>query len=352
MKILYLSCHSVLEYQELRLFTEMDSEVNANLDVEVFSMGAYMNPTQSGDYMRSVIPKGRLYADLYGIAMQCDKDNIHPELIKWADVIVSMHNAKLPGVKWEQPWIAQNWSKFTEAKKKVVWRSIGQSTPAIERELKPFRTKGLKVVRYSPREERIPEYCGSDAMIRFAEDPEDYKGWVGDNLQVITFAQSFKKRGEHLGFSLWDKVTANYRRKVFGTGNEDLGAEGGGQVAWQHLKNELRENRVYFYYGTQPASYTLSFIEAMMTGIPIVAVGPKLRNTIYNMETYEIGDIISNGVNGFISDNIDELRGYIDLLLRDKDRAKVIGDAGRNTAIQLFERKHIMGQWADLFKGI
>lgn len=355
MKILYLSAHSVLEFDEISLLTELDTILpeGQKLDIEVFSMGAYSNPTQAGDYLRSVIPKGKFYPELYAVYMQCDKDLIHPELVKWADVIFSMHNSAVPGQRHFQPWIVNNWKLFSENKKKVVWRSIGQSIPQIESELKPYRSKGMNIVRYSPLEEKIPEYAGSDALIRFYKDPDEYNGWQGDKLQVITIAQSFKKRGEHLGFSVFDRATANFKRKVFGTENADLEEMNGGLVDHQHLKNELRENRVFFYYGTQPAPYTLSLIEAMMTGIPVVAVGPKLRNTgIYKWPQYEVPEIISNGVNGFWSDNYDELSSYIDLLMKDKERAQAIGQAGRDTAIKLFGKKQRMVEWIDFLRRI
>ena len=285
--------------------------------------------------------------------MQCDKDNIHPELLDWCDVVWFMHNAAIPGQAEQQRWLVKNWKEIAQRKKKTIWRSIGQSTPAVEVEIKPYRSKGMNIVRYSPFEEKLPEYAGQDAIIRFYKDADEFYGWQGDRLQVITIAQNFKKRGQHLGFSVFDRVTANFPRKVFGTENSDLGDMNGGLVDFQHLKNELQENRVFFYYGTQPAPYTLSVIEAMMTGIPVVAVGPKLRDTgIYKWPHYEIPDIIQNGVNGFWSDEIGELQTYIKLLFEDKDRAKTISDAGRNTAIKLFGKRGRMEEWADFLKKI
>ncbi|MFY0784083.1 hypothetical protein AB1K18_28080 [Peribacillus simplex] len=38
------------------------------------------------------------------------------------------------------------------------------------------------------------------------------------------------------------------------------------------MKQEMRENRAFFYTGTRITSYTLGFIEAFMTGIPIVSI--------------------------------------------------------------------------------
>ena len=67
MKILYSSSHSVLEFDEISLLTEIDDILpeNEKLNIEVFSMGAFSNPTQNADYMRSIIPKGKFYLQLY-----------------------------------------------------------------------------------------------------------------------------------------------------------------------------------------------------------------------------------------------------------------------------------------------
>jgi len=352
MKILFLSVHSVLEYQELSILTELDEKAQAGLDIEVFSVnGAYMNPTQSGDYMRSVIPNGRHYPHLFNVALQCDKDNLHPELIDWADVIFMHHNSAIPNQDTPQRWLSNNWDLFTKKKKRVVWRSIGQSTPEIEEFLQSYKKRGLVILRYSPYEHHIPNYAGHDAIIRFSEDPSVYDRWIGERERIITVAQSMKQRGNHLGFPIFEEATEGLNRKVFGPGNEDLGELWGGVIPYSELKANLREDRAYFYFGTVPAPYTLTFIEAMMTGIPVIAAGPKLRQIApYNWPCYEIPDIISNGVNGFISDSVHDLRGYAEMLLADKAKAEKIGEAGRNTAIKLFGRKERMDEWVTFLK--
>lgn len=351
MNILYLSSHSVLEYDELCILTEIEQATDPGFNINVFSMGAYSNPTQSGDYKRGVIPKGKFDPHLYNLAMQCDKDDIHPELLKWADVCIMMHNSALPRQKEQQRWVVRNWQACKENNVKVVWRSIGQSTPAIEEELSRYKMQGLKIIRYSPLEEKLPHYAGSDAMIRFAKDEDEFSGWTGDRQQVITIAQSFKKRAEHLGFSTFEKIAGEFKPKVFGTDNDDLGSMFGGSPSYEELKAELRGNRVFFYFGTIPAPYTLSFIEAWMTGIPIVAVGKVLRRMIpYEWENYEIPELITNGVNGFVSDNVPELKNYIKSLLEDQELALRIGAAGRAKAIELFGKKQRMIEWSDFIR--
>ncbi len=333
------------------LLTELEEKANPGFGVEVFSLGAFSNPTQSGDYKRSVISKGRFYPDLFNLAMQSDKDNIHPELLKWSDVCIMMHNSAMPGQKEQQRWLVRNWQAFKDNNVKVLWRSIGQSVPQIEEELARYKMQGLRIIRYSSLEEKLPHYAGSDALIRFAKDENEFHNWTGERQQVITIGQSIKKRSQHLGFPIMEKVFSGFQAKIFGTDNEDLGQLFGGAPSYEELKAVLRENRVFFYFGTVPAPYTLSFIEAMMTGIPVVAVGQGLRRmSPYDWPNYEVPDIISNGVNGYVSDSIDELRNYVQMLMDDGELAQRIGDAGRKTAIGLFGKRQRMIEWSDMLR--
>jgi hypothetical protein len=48
-----------------------------------------------------------------------------------------------------------------------------------------------------------------------------------------------------------------------------------GALPYDEMRDYLRRIRAYLYTGTQPASYTLGLIEAMMTGVPVVSIGPE-----------------------------------------------------------------------------
>jgi len=174
--ILYLSTHEILEYDEIKLFTELGHNV--------FSLGAYTSSNQGG-LMRGEVPNLYQNEPLKAIALQSSKEHLHPEIVDWADIIISMHNSRisvfpvaeevLEGDEYipQQPWIVNNWPLFQEKKKKVVWRSIGQSVLNTEAELSRYKDVGLKIVRYSPKEKNIPGYCGADATIRFYPQPEE-----------------------------------------------------------------------------------------------------------------------------------------------------------------------------------
>lgn len=331
--MIYLSCHSILEYDEVSLFTE--------LGLDIFCHGAYANPNRPGDEKRPPI-KGKYRDHLVQIAMRYGKDNLHPELIEPFDVVYVMH---IPD------WVTENWGKMKH--KIVVWRSIGQSTNDVENRLSVPRYQGMKIVRYSSIERTIPGYIGEDAIIRFCKDPEEFGNWNGQDKKVITLCQSMKKRDKYCNFSLFEAVSQGWNRKLYGPDNDDAGDINGGCLSYEDLKKELRNSRVYFYTGTHPAPYTLNFMEAWMTGIPIVAAGPRFGNAHYlGQYTYEIPIIIQNGVNGFWSDNPMELIEYIKRLMDDYELARRIGDAGRKSAIELFGKEKAKKQWQEFFESL
>jgi glycosyltransferase involved in cell wall biosynthesis len=134
---------------------------------------------------------------------------------------------------------------------------------------------------------------------------------------------------------------------LYGGGNESL-TFAGGMLSLDEQKKVLRTARAYFNANTHPASYTLSFIEAWMTGIPVVSVGPMLgnpRNAEYTQETFEVPDLITDGVNGYCSDDPQRLRTVLQDLLNDEALARSIGAAGRGRAIELFGIESVRDQW-------
>lgn len=338
MKILYVSCHEILEFDELTLFKE--------LGYEFFSpMGAYY--TLSGGALRPRLenpthPKQfeeictkLLVNDPFGEATRA---NLPQEMIDWADVVIFMHKPE---------WVRSNWGKVRH--KKVVLRTIGQMVPAQERDMKPLVDQGLKILRYSPAERRIPDFAGEAGLIRFYKDPEEFKGWTGEIEKVLTFNQSIKQRGDHCHYEDYEKVTKDLPRSLYGPGNEVL-PYSPGALTYDQQKEALRQHRVYMYTHTEPASYTLNFIEALMTGIPTVSFGPFIADQIYTTHAYEIPEIIQHGVNGFVSDVESTLQESLNFMLKNPEAAKQIGEAGRRTAIELFGKETIKEQWREFLE--
>lgn len=331
MKLLYLSCHAILEYDELKLFEE--------LGIDYFSLGSYIDPQNPVDSIRPPLTK---VVDQELFHMPHDREELTKEFIDKFDTIIVMHIPK---------WIIANWEVMKT--KRVILRTIGQSTPETERLLAPYIKEGLEVVRYSQREKYIEGNIGCDKIIHFYKDPEQFRAYGGYTREAITFAQNMIDREEYCHFDVFKQIVAGVPAHVYGPKNENAGELNGGFLSYDQMREKYRDSRVYIYTGTQPASYTLNFIEAFMTGIPIVAVGPKIGNSlqIAGKETYQIPDFIQHAVNGYISDDVEQLNQTVKMLLDDPSLCRLIGGQGRRTAIELFGKDMIKSKWKE-FLGV
>ena len=107
------------------------------------------------------------------------------------------------------------------------------------------------------------------------------------------------------------------------------------------MRLELRANRAYLYTGTQPASYTLGLIEAMMTGIPIVSIGPAWMKVFpYGPALFEGHEITQRYSNSPI-----EAGRLLSALLDNEKLAMQISAVQRARAIGLFSKQTIGPQW-------
>lgn len=336
--ILYLSCHSVLEYDEVSLFTELGHNV--------FSHGAYIDPEGNPLLPRPGIP-GLKYMDRFAqLARENPQTKLPREMIEWADVVIVMH---------EPAYISGNWSLFRELNKPVIWRSIGQSSREVEKIISFYKTEGLKIVRYSPREKNIPLFAGEDAMIRFYKDEKEFRPWTGSSGQVVNFTQTLKGRRQFCHYDQVMPVVSHFNGMVYGGGNSDLGERNGGQIPWEKMKEVLRDAGVFIYGGSWPACYTLSLMEAMMAGVPIVAINRRLAQELPGipyLDFYEVDEMIQDGVSGFTCDSVDEMIEKTQKLLQDRELSESFSKNVRERAIQYFGKERIKNQWDKFLRSL
>lgn len=327
MKLLYLSCHEILEYDEVKLFNEMG--------IDIFSAGVYANPNYRAGMKRPGIEGLKHYEDLERSASTFVSSGyiIPQELIDWADTILYMHMPES---------LERNWERIKN--KRVIFRSIGQCVGHQEMILRRLKAQGLEIVRYSPTEENLPNYAGSDALIRFYKDQDEYSLWQGTIPRILNITQSMLQRSDFVQYYEIKKVTEALPIDIYGIGNEKL-PNCEGEVSDEKQKALYRQYRVYIYGGTWPAPYTLSFIEAMMTGIPMIAIGKGLVEKTKGVEFYEVPEIIDDGRNGYVSDDLNYLRAAAETMLNNYEHAQQISGAGRATAIELFGKSNIKKQW-------
>lgn len=104
---------------------------------------------------------------------------------------------------------------------------------------------------------------------------------------------------------------------------------------FQNYVNELRKYSVYFN-PTLRSPMPRARGEAMMCGLVTVSA-----------HNHDVDLFIINGVNGFYSDNSSELRDYLLYLSENPEQMRKIGQAGRQTALDLFNHDRYLQQWED-----
>jgi glycosyltransferase involved in cell wall biosynthesis len=313
-----------------------------DLGHEVFSNGAYIDPKGHISLPRPGLKGAIMYPELVKLAQSYPRNKMPDEMIEPFDVIILMH---CPGVLFEL------WPRIKH--KKVIWRSIGQSVGNLEKRLQPLFAEGLKIVRYSPKEKSIPNYAGETAMIRFYKDERTYSGWIGDNKTIINFSQSLKGRRNFCHYDQIMPLIEKFDGLVYGSGNEDLESYNGGQIPFDQQIRTMRHARAMVYGGTWPAPYTLSFIEALMMGLPIVAISKKLAHldNFEGLDFYEVDEILST-ISGIVCDSPEQMIKETKRLMDDDDHAKNISVRQRKLAIELFGKPQISQQWKELLESL
>ena len=321
----------------------------ARLGVDAFSVGGYIDPRSPHDPKRDPVdiafhPDLKAAVDAIGAHdnLGAAQEWLPDALLDWADVIVYHHH--LPRLFGQWPrirrWLDQG------SHRRVIWRSIGQSVTGNEQDAAPFMADGLERVLYSPKERNIPGFSGGDSpVIRFYKDPDEWNGWTGDDPVVLNISQhdaTPHARDAWLNWGFWEAATRGLPRVFAGPHSEKVG--GLGTLSLDDMKARLRSSRVYLYTGTQPASYTLGLIEAMMTGIPVVSIGPSWMTIFpYGPSLFEGADLAGTFAFG---DDPAWANRSLKRHLEDEALAAEGSRCARARAIDLFGIDTIADQWA------
>jgi len=148
----------------------------------------------------------------------------------------------------------------------------------------------------------------------------------------LTVGNDFIKRNYCLHYDWWCELTNDLESKVVGEteGLSDPAA------TLEELVEEYNKCGVYVNTSTTPIP--MSLLEAMSCGCAVVTVKASM-----------MPEIIENGVNGFISDNMDELKKYIKEVLADDELRTKLGNAARQTIIDRFSQAKFIENWNKLF---
>jgi glycosyltransferase involved in cell wall biosynthesis len=177
---------------------------------------------------------------------------------------------------------------------------------------------------------------GVDTLL-FQPDIED--GGTDRENVVLSVVNDWINRDWCCGFKIWDSIThwstdTDLPIVVLG----DTPGLSTPATSTQELVNTYRSSRIFLNTSTVSPVPT-ALLEAMSCGCAVVTTA-----------TCMIPEIVDNGVNGFISNDPKELRGYVDRLLEDKELATKLGMAARETIISNFSQNAFIKKWNEVFK--
>jgi hypothetical protein len=332
LRILYLSCHGPLEHDELTLFGELGYRW-----VCLARGNAIARPRRTVRSFEYPIGCDREMQSHFGNA---DPSNAPKELLDWADVVIVMH---------EQGWLLKYGRML--ANKPVIWRSIGQAVP--ETALAPARSR-LFCVRMSPREHYTAGFVGSDAIIRFYKNENEFSGWTGADKSVVAVMGMPNLRRPYSRVDVLEQVMRQLPgSELYGLDTDrDLPGLGRGTIGYEPLKERLRRAGVFLTVGSFPGPYTLSLIEAMMLGCPVVSVGTSLWASQHPRAEglYETPSLL--GEAAVVADSASALLLETRRLLQEPERARALSKRGRARAIELFGKEQATGLWSAILNPI
>ncbi|MGE5384563.1 MAG: glycosyltransferase family 4 protein [Betaproteobacteria bacterium] len=154
----------------------------------------------------------------------------------------------------------------------------------------------------------------------------------GERESGLVVVNNLDLRGRRLGHDVYAALREEVPLVLVGMGSERIPG-GEGEVANAQLPEFMAHYRFFF----NPIRYTslgLAIIEAMMVGLPIVGLA-----------TTELVTVIRNGENGFIATDPQALVEPMRHLLRDREAARALGEAGRQTALERFNIERFIADW-------
>ena len=156
-----------------------------------------------------------------------------------------------------------------------------------------------------------------------------YSGELERGLVVVN---DIATRGRRLGYDVYAAARKEVALDLVGMRSERV-AGGLGEVLHRELGGFSARYRFLF----NPIRWTsmgLGVIEAMMTGLPIVALA-----------TTEMVTVIRNGDNGYIDTDLSRLVQAMRHLLAHPDEARALGEHARATALQRFNIQRFVSDW-------
>lgn len=176
-------------------------------------------------------------------------------------------------------------------------------------------------------------------IIHHMVDSELFKPKAYRKNKILSVVNDFKNRDVFCGYGIYQNVV-----EIVGKNNFTLIGDNPGlsekASSTKDLANIYSSHEIFLNTSTVSPIPT-SLLEAMSSGCAPVSTA-----------TCMIPEIIKNGINGFISNNEEELAEYIQLLLKDPKLARRIGEEARKTIVNDFHKDKFTKVWTHIFRSV
>ena len=163
-------------------------------------------------------------------------------------------------------------------------------------------------------------------------DIAEYGGYRGEVSRVLRVGNLIRERDLMMGYSEQEAILRGLPSTVLGLNPGIPGSRI--SQSFDDLREHYRSHRLFLNTTVdgREDGYNLAMLEAMATGMPVVSTANAISP-------------IRNGENGYISDNLDQLRERVQELLADRDKARRLGEGARQTVSDQFSICDFIEKW-------
>lgn len=155
--------------------------------------------------------------------------------------------------------------------------------------------------------------------------------------RIFSVVNDWVNRDWCCGYKLWEQITGYPESELPLHVVGDTPGLSESAPSIDVLVNEYRKSRI-FLNTSLISPVPTSLLEAMSCGCAVVTTA-----------TCMIPEIIQNGVNGYMSNDPNALRSFVDKLRLNKELAQEIGRNARQTILDNFSIDKFVGNWKNLF---
>ncbi len=168
-------------------------------------------------------------------------------------------------------------------------------------------------------------------------DLDDFLPYTGAGRSILRVGNWIRERDAMLGYSIQEEICDGFDHRLIGYNPTLPNAEMA--ESFYQLKAAYSQNRLYLNTTVDryEDGYNLAMLEAMATGMPIVS-------------TVNATSPITDGAEGYISDDIEYLRSRIGELMSDINLAKRIGANAKERLNEKFGIKSFIDSWNEIFE--